>query len=201
MSPAAPQHPVLEHQPVWVLASHTITEQEMEGLWRAVEQARSLHTGPGPFVLAVDGRSGAGKSRLAQALHQRALQEHGPQAAALFHLEDLYPGWHGLDEGVERWARMLDSLLSGQDAVWHAWDWQQDRQDPQERVLSAEVPLIIAEGVGTCSPGHHERRPHFGVWLYLERSLRKERALKRDGDTYRPYWDLWAEQEDRLFSR
>ena len=30
--------------------------------------------------------------------------------------------------------------------------------------------------------------------------VRKQRALDRDGDTYAPYWDVWAAQEAEHFA-
>ena len=35
------------------------------------------------------------------------------------------------------------------------------------------------------------------VWLELDESTRRARALRRDGATYEPWWDVWAEQEER----
>jgi hypothetical protein len=76
-----------------------------------------------------------------------------------------------------------------------------NRREPSSRTLSAGAKVIIAEGVGATAPGHQEVRPHFGIWLHLESNIRRYRALTRDGDLYRPYWQLWAEQEERLFAR
>jgi anthranilate synthase component 1/para-aminobenzoate synthetase len=32
-------------------------------------------------------------------------------------------------------------------------------------------------------------------------SVRKKRALDRDGETFAPYWDAWAAQEDAMLAR
>ncbi len=63
-------------------------------------------------VLALDGPSGAGKSTLAdQAV--AALSEE----ATLVRMEDLYPGWDGLDAATHRLAtEVLPPLLRGEPA-------------------------------------------------------------------------------------
>jgi cytidylate kinase len=38
------------------------------------------------------------------------------------------------------------------------------------------------------------------VWLEAPATVRKERALARDGDTYAPHWDRWAAQEDAVYA-
>jgi len=39
------------------------------------------------------------------------------------------------------------------------------------------------------------------VWLETAPSARKKRALDRDRDTFAPYWDMWAAQEDAMLAR
>ncbi|MDN5653660.1 MAG: hypothetical protein L0G46_01025 [Kocuria sp.] len=90
---AAARSSALAHQPIWVMHSHTIDTQREDDLWRAIGLARSLAAGPEPFVIAIDGRSGAGKSSLATRLLERITSEEGKDAAELFRLEVLYPGW------------------------------------------------------------------------------------------------------------
>ena len=50
-----------------------------------------------PVLIAVDGFSGAGKTTLATEL-AAALRAH--HTVSLFHLEDVYPGWDGLADGI-----------------------------------------------------------------------------------------------------
>ena len=53
---------------------------------------------------------------------------------------------------------------------------------------------MIIEGVGA---GCRVLRPWRTalVWLKVPEVTRKARALARDGDTFAPYWDTWAEAE------
>jgi hypothetical protein len=59
--------------------------------------------------------------------------------------------------------------------------------------------VLIVEGVGAGA----WRAAVFEsvvVWLETPRSVRKKRALDRDGETFAPYWDMWAAQEDALLA-
>ena len=202
---------------VWIMPSHQIPEAEVENLARRIRRHLTQHTGPGPLVVGIDGRSGAGKSSLAARLCERLSTSldapsaptpqhddgaHPPAhtaAVTLFALEDLYPGWDGLAEGVEILAGLLTRLRAGEDATWRAWDWQRSCPEETEQTLSAQTEVLIVEGVGATVPGHPGSAPDVGVWLYLEAPVRRMRALRRDGEIYRGHWNRWAAQEERLF--
>lgn len=148
-----------------------------------------------PVLLAVDGRSGAGKSSLAGQLVDRLRGEHAD--VELFHVEDAYRGWHGLATGLEDYAdHVLHPLGNGLPARWHPWDWEQNRSSDRERI-TRPASVVVCEGVGAGCPA---ARPHLTATLTLTApsAERKRRALARDGETYRPYWDVWAAQEDLL---
>lgn len=55
------------------------------------------------------------------------------------------------------------------------------------------------EGVGALSGGNAELAD-VRIWVEVPDGVRKERALQRDGDTFRPHWDRWARQEDALIA-
>ncbi|MER2135463.1 MAG: chorismate-binding protein [Arthrobacter sp.] len=143
-----------------------------------------------PLLIGVDGFSGAGKTSLALEL-AAALRVH--RSVAVFHLEDVYPGWDGLQEGMEYYRReVLAPLASGQAADWQAWDWEAGHYGLPRQTEPAEI--VIFEGVGA---GHRAARSLLDavVWVQAPEALRKERALARDGETYAPHWDRWAAQE------
>ena len=64
---------------------------------------------PAPVIIAVDGRSGAGKTTLAVELAARLRAHH---TGSRFHLEEIYPGWDGLAAGVERYVSTVLAPLS-----------------------------------------------------------------------------------------
>ncbi|SEJ34658.1 anthranilate synthase component 1 [Arthrobacter sp. yr096] len=147
---------------------------------------------PAPVIIAVDGRSGAGKTTLAVELAARLRQHH---KVSLFHLEDIYPGWNGLMPGIERYvATVLAPLSTGQAAEWISWDWEKHYDGGLNVTLPAEI--VIVEGVGAAAEA---ARPMLDavVWVESPGDDRRRRALTRDGSTYEPYWDSWAAQEDQ----
>ncbi len=146
---------------------------------------------PAPLIIAVDGRSGAGKTTLAVELAARLRTHH---RVSLFHLEDIYPGWEGLEPGIARYvAAVLEPLRRGMDAHWHPWDWTEQHDGGPRITVSA--PVIIVEGVGAAAA---VARPFLDavVWAESPADTRRTRALARDGASYEPFWDTWAAQEE-----
>ncbi|MDV2980636.1 UNVERIFIED_CONTAM: aminodeoxychorismate synthase component I [Actinomycetes bacterium ARC8] len=146
---------------------------------------------PAPVIIAIDGRSGAGKTTLAVELAARLRAHH---KVSLFHLEDIYPGWNGLAAGIERYvSTVLAPLSRGEAASWVCWDWE-NHDDGEPRVtLPAEI--VIVEGVGAAAAA---ARPLLSavIWAEAPDDVRRTRALDRDGETYEPFWDQWAAQEE-----
>jgi uridine kinase len=143
-------------------------------------------------VVAVDGRSGAGKTSLATALREAL-------GAPLVALEDLYGGWDGLERGVDLLvSAVLEPLAAGRPALVPRYDWMAAAWDPP---WALEPPaVLIVEGVGA---GARRAAGYESVlaWMEAPASVRKKRALDRDGDTFAPYWDAWAAQEDAMLAR
>jgi cytidylate kinase len=138
-----------------------------------------------PPIVLIDGRSGSGKTRLATALA-------GVLGAQLLRLDDVYPGWDAL-EGAS--GQVSDILETGR---WRRWDWGAGRL-AEWNTLDLGRPLIV-EGSGALTRASRDRAT-FGIWVELDASTRKTRALARDGAMYEPHWDAWAAQEQRHFER
>jgi uridine kinase len=143
-------------------------------------------------IVAIDGRSGAGKTSLASGLRA----ELGAPVVAL---EDLYGGWDGLERGIDLLvSEVLEPLSAGRAARVPRYDW----------VAAAwgtpwvlEPPgVLIVEGVGA---GARRAAAYESVlaWMEAPQSVRKKRALDRDGETFAPHWDMWAAQEDAMLAR
>jgi len=65
-------------------------------IYRLFDQPPSVRRIAGCTVIALDGRSGSGKTSTAD-----ALQALDPDLLIL-HVEDFYPGWDGLLAGIDR---------------------------------------------------------------------------------------------------
>lgn len=141
-------------------------------------------------VVLIDGRSGAGKSRLAASL-VAAWPVPGP--VQLVGLDSIYPGWDGLEAGVEIARQdILVPHARGLMGVWRRHDW--DLGAPAEaHAVDPSLPLIV-EGSGILT-SQTRRLSDISVWVDAPDDARKRRALDRDGDTYRPHWERWAAQE------
>ena len=142
-------------------------------------------------VVAIDGPSGSGKSSLADRLADAS-------GALVLRTDAFVPGWRGLERMPATLAHeLLEPLSRDEVARPRRWDWERGRWG--EPLVVEPTSLLVLDG---CGSGSRVLRPHLTalVWLDAPTEVRKERALARDGETFAPWWDTWAEQEARLFA-
>ncbi|WP_423923359.1 ATP-binding protein [Frigoribacterium sp. 2-23] len=156
-----------------------------------LEGLRGATRGAAPrLVVLIDGRSGSGKTTLGAALERTwPVERLGP--VQLVHLDDVYPGWHGLEAAsrvVE--STILDEVRPG----WRRWDWALDREAEWSELDPAAS--VIVEGAGSLTRASSVRAD-LSIWLDLDTDTRRARALGRDGAAYEPWWQVWADQEAR----
>jgi gluconate kinase len=136
-------------------------------------------------VILIDGGSGSGKTELAAVL--------APALGAEFvRLDDIYPGWDGLEAA----SLMVPGIIDAN--RWRRWDWVAGEL-AEWHDLDPHRPLVI-EGCGSLSRANRALAT-FGIWVELDEPTRKARALARGGDAYVPHWDRWAAQERAFFER
>lgn len=153
---------------------------------------RAAAKSAGTYVIAIDGRSGSGKTTLAAKL---AVALGAPVVA----LEDLYGGWDGLERGIDLLvSEVLEPVSAGRAARVPRYDWTARAWGDPWLLEPPEV--LIAEGVGA---GARRAAAYAStlIWIEERETVRKGRALLRDGSTFAPYWDMWAAQEDAMLSR
>jgi uridine kinase len=153
----------------------------------------------GTRVVAVDGPSGAGKTTLAAAL-AAGLGVAGVPAPVV-HLDDIYPGWDGLDDAVPRLLEwVLEPLAAGREPRYRRFDWPSGAYAEWHDVPVAGAAALVVEGVAS---GARACAPYLSLLLWVEapRDLRFARGIERDGDAYLPYWERWAVQEEKHFAR
>ncbi len=163
---------------------------------RPVDAVRALLGGRAPAcgrtrVVAVDGPSGSGKTTLADRLADAL-------GAPVVRMDDLYPGWDGLEAAVPLLdAAVLAPLALTGHARYRTWDWARSRWGEHRDLDDPRV--LVVDGVGS-SAGAAARRLTVAVWVEADREVRFERGMTRDGEAYRPHWARWARQEDALFA-
>jgi hypothetical protein len=144
-------------------------------------------------VVGVDGMSGAGKTGFARRL-ARTL------GAPTISTDDFVPGWNGLEASIGLLvAWILRPLTTGGHARWQRYDWIGSA--PAVWVDVPSVEILVIEGCGVGAPpaaGYLS----FLVWLDTPEPERRRRLRARgDWETYAPYVDIWARQDEALQSR
>ena len=171
----------------------TATLRPMTAVSRVLAHAARTAPSCGPVhVIGVDGRSGSGKTTLAIGIARA-------WSAPLVSMDELYPGWDGLAAapGILH-EHVLLPVAKGEDAAVPTWDWSASRPGPL-RDLHVGQRLVV-EGCGsTAAPAGALIGTR--VWLEGSMSERRRRAVARDGELMADHWDMWAAQEERLFTR
>jgi uridine kinase len=165
-----------------------------------------------PLVVALDGRSGAGKSVLAQAValhtggcvlegddfYAPRLDREGLAAAAARSAAEL------ADDGVIDWRRLrseaLEPLAAGRPARYHPYDWESgDGRLLEREVVVRPAPVVIVDGVYSARPELADL-VHLRVLVSASDDLRARRILER-GDEDETGWPaVWASAEQHYFT-
>lgn len=154
-------------------------------------------------ICLIDGRAGSGKSLFAKELSECFFASER-QAARVIHMDDLYPGWEGLQAGARYLNEFILSPLSrGKTAYWQVWDWEKgvrgadDEPGNGRREFSGETPLII-EGCGSLSRLSSEHAD-IRIWIEADMDVRRKRFSERDDGRFDEFFGIWAAQEDEFY--
>lgn len=161
-----------------------------------------------PVLVALDGRSGAGKSSIAATIAQRL---EGVAITA----DDFWVGGSN-DEWDTRspreksnlaidWRRLraevLEPLFAGQVAAWHPFDWKSGHGLSPDVIHSEPRRLIVLDGAYSTRP---ELQDIIDLSILVEvpdDTDRRERLLSREGEEYMRDWHVrWGVAEDYYFS-
>lgn len=140
-------------------------------------------------LIVVDGRSGSGKT-------QWALARAKETGFEVLSLDEIYPGWDGLDAGSVFVTRtLLPKWREKGEVDVPQWDWELMAYRETRRLVSPAG--LIVEGCGALTAMTAVWASE-SVWLEAGEAARFERAMARDGESYRPHWTRWALQEERF---
>lgn len=157
----------------------------------AVAHARPATLGAGRLV-CVDGPAGSGKTTLAAQIATLAGD------ATVVHMDDLYPGWDGLEAVAEPVLGLLAPLAEDRPGRYRRWDWLAGRRAEEHVVEPA--PLLVLEGVASGNLAW-ARWSTALVWVETAAETRLARGLARDGEEVRPRWVRWMNEEQVVFAR
>jgi hypothetical protein len=142
-----------------------------------------------PVLLAVDGRSGSGKTTAARRIADRV------PGGSVVHTDDI--AWY---HAMFDWSALIaDGVLApvrrGDAVTFRPPEWDA-RDRPGAVTVPAGCPLVVVEGVGI---GRRGLAPFFDglVWVQTDRALARERGLARDGGgpAEVAFWDEWEAAE------
>lgn len=165
----------------------------------AVERVLELQdSGVSTPVVIIDGPSASGKTTFAEKL-QNQLFKLGETLPRVVHMDDLYSGWEGLQDGHDYLLRyLLNPTSSGKKASWQEFNWQLGERD-RWREFEGGTPLIV-EGCGSLSQATAPLA-HLKIWLSAAEPLRKQRWSSREGAAHDLWWPIWAAQELDFYAR
>jgi uridine kinase len=162
-----------------------------------------------PILVAIDGRSGTGKSTLASRVAARV-------GGTVVEGDDFYAGgadaeWElrSVEEKVREcidWRRLkteaLDPLLAGRSAAWHPFDFESGVGLAAHTISREPADVIILDGVYSARP---ELRDIVDLTVLVEVPddlARRHRLVGREGQTFMDSWHaLWDGAEDYYFTQ
>ena len=142
-------------------------------------------------LIALDGRSGAGKTWLAGRLAD-------PLGAPVIHMDDLYPGWDGPAAAGGKLAEwVITPLARGEPARWRRFDWT--AMSYAEWHTTGPADVVLLEGCGSVrsalAAAYAAR-----IWVEAPGADRERRLRARpDWAAYEPHARRWAGLEDQLY--
>lgn len=172
----------------------------------AIEERLRAHANR-PLLVALDGRSGTGKSRFADDLATQF-------DALVIRGDDFYSGGTH-EEWVLRtpkekanrcidWRRLrlevLEPLLAGQTTQWRTHDWATGRGLSKEVSRAAPTRVIILDGAYSARPELSDLID-VSVLVTAHDQTRRARLRGREGESTMEAWHrVWDEAEDYYFT-
>lgn len=173
----------------------------------AIYRIRELSRTTSPLVIAVDGRSGTGKSTLSAWIA-------GQVDATLIDQDDFYAGgaietWQRLtpQEKADRvidWRRVraevLQPLRAGVRASWQPFDWETMEGLAAEPITAQPSSMVILDGAYSSRPELADLID-LSILVTLPDAVRRARLRQREGEEVASEWHaIWDEAEEYYFN-
>jgi len=181
-------------------------KEAIDSIVSAIEQKLEGHEGP--LLVAIDGRSGTGKSTLAKEVAERV-------NGVVILGDDFYSGgsFEDWDKRSPKekadlcidWKRIrteaLEPLLSGKSASWHPFNWQTGKGLAEHFIKAQAACVIILDVVYSNRPELSDI-VDLSVLVQLSDTVRRKRLKRRERGSFMVKWhQVWDEAEDYYFSQ
>ena len=132
-----------------------------------------------PFIIAIDGAAGSGKTTLAQKLLKDL-----PDAQVI-HMDDLYEGWSDplspkLAERVT--SQIFQPFMMQLPVNYQCFNWKLNRFDVMKSIHQSKY--LIIEGVGS-GQRRFEQYLSILIWVRIDPQIGFNRVIARDGEQVR----------------
>ncbi len=160
-----------------------------------------------PVVVALDGRSGTGKSTVSTWLA-------GCLGGTRVDQDDFYTGgdidgWRQLTpqqkaDRVIDWKRVRTEVLlplrEGRVASWHPFNWETMVGHAPELITARPSKVVILDGAYSARPELADLID-LSILVVLDDAARRERLRQREGEDFASSWhQVWDEAEDWYFT-
>lgn len=160
-----------------------------------------------PVLVAIDGRSGAGKSTVAKKIIQELggteINSDNFWVGGSNDIWDKRSPQEKADKAID-WMRLrtevLEVLLSGNIAYWHSFDWDKGQGLSPEESISNPTKLIVLDGAYSTRPELQDLIDLSILVEVLDDIDRRNRLVNRENQDYMRDWhSRWDVAEDYYF--
>lgn len=162
-----------------------------------------------PFLVALDGRSGVGKSTIAERLGKELNATIVDADKFYSGGDDAYWDKRAAEQKVAEvidWRRLksevLEPLLAGKTAEYHPFDFKNWSGLSEELITLQPSDIIILDGAYSSRPELSDIID-LSVLIEVPDDLnRRQRLIKREGESYMSNWHShWDSAEDYYFTK